>query len=41
LIAGIWAGLAWSLGSGFGVVPLMISGVFGLVAAVFLWRIKL
>ena len=41
LIAGIWAGLAWSLGSGFGVVPLMISGVFGLFAAVFLWRIKL
>jgi MFS family permease len=41
LIAGIWAGLTWSLGPGFGVVPLMISGAFGLVAAVFLWRIKL
>jgi MFS family permease len=41
LIAGIWAGLTWSLGAGFGIVPLMISGTFGAVAAVFLWRIKL
>lgn len=41
LVAGIWAGLTWSLGAGFGVVPLMISGAFGLVAAVFLWQIKL
>ena len=41
LFAGIWAGLAWSLGAGFGTVPLMISGTFGLVAAVVLWRIKL
>jgi MFS family permease len=41
LFAGIWAGLSWSLGAGFGVVPLMISGAFGLIAAVFLWRIKL
>jgi MFS family permease len=40
LFAGIWAGLAWSLGAGFGTVPLMISGVFGLVAATVLWRIK-
>lgn len=40
LFAGIWAGLAWSLGSGFGTVPLIISGVFGLVAATVLWRIK-
>jgi MFS family permease len=40
LFAVIWAGLAWSLGSGFGTVPLMISGVFGLVAATVLWRIK-
>ena len=41
LFAGIWAGLAWPLGAGAGVVPLMISGAFGLVAAVYLWRIKL
>jgi MFS family permease len=40
LFAGIWAGLAWSLGAGFGTVPLMISGVFGLLAAGVLWRIK-
>jgi MFS family permease len=41
LLAGIWAGLAWPLGAGFGTVPLMISGVFGLIAAGYLWRIKL
>jgi MFS family permease len=41
LLAGIWAGLAWQLGAGFGTVPLLISGVFGLVAAGVLWRIKL
>ena len=41
LVAGIWAGLTWSLGAGFGIVPLVISGALGLVAAVFLWRIKL
>jgi MFS family permease len=41
LFAGIWAGLAWSLGSGFGTVPLLISGSFGLIAAAVLWRIKL
>jgi MFS family permease len=41
LFAGIWAGLAWSLGAGFGTVPLMISGVFGMIAAAVLWRIKL
>lgn len=41
LFAGFWAGLAWSLGAGFGTVPLMISGTFGLVAAAVLWRIKL
>ncbi len=41
LFAGIWAGLAWSLGSGFGTVPLLISGVFGLIAAGVLWRIRL
>ena len=41
LVAGIWAGLTWSLGAGFGIVPLVISGALGLVAAVFLWRIQL
>jgi hypothetical protein len=40
LFAGIWAGSAWSLGAGVGVVPLLISGAFGLVAAVILWRFK-
>ena len=41
LVAGIWAGLTWSLGAGFGIVPLLISGTLGFVAALFLWRIKL
>lgn len=41
LFAGIWAGFAWTLGAGFGTVPLVISGVFGLLAAAVLWRIKL
>jgi MFS family permease len=41
LIAGIWAGLTWSLGEGIGVVPLMISGIFGLAAAAALLRIRL
>jgi MFS family permease len=41
LFAGIWAGMAWGLGSGSGVVPLLISGCFGLVAAVVLWFLKL
>lgn len=41
LFAGIWAGLAWSLGSGFGTVPLLISGSFGMIAAIFLWRLRL
>jgi MFS family permease len=35
-VAGLWAGLAWSLGPGQGVVPLTVSGVLGLVAAVVL-----
>ena len=41
LFAGIWAGLTWSLGAGFGTVPLLISGSFGLVSAVVLWRLRL
>jgi len=41
LFAGIWAGSIWSLGAGFGTVPLLISGTFGLIAAAVLWRLKL
>ena len=37
LLAGLWAGLAWELGPGSGVVPLVISGSFAAVAAVGLW----
>ena len=33
-VAGLWAGLTWTLGPGGGVVPLVISGVAGLAAAV-------
>lgn len=33
LVAGVWAGLAWSAGPGGGVVPLVVSGVGALVAA--------
>jgi len=33
LVAGIWAGLTWNLGSGSGAVPLMISGVIGFIVA--------
>ena len=31
-VAGLWAGLAWTLGPGHGVVPLAVSGALGLVA---------
>ncbi len=31
-VAGLWAGLAWSLGPGGGVVPLVVSGTVALVA---------
>ena len=34
LLAGLWAGLAWELGPGSGVVPLVISGSVAAVAAV-------
>ena len=37
LLAGLWAGLAWELGPGSGVVPLMVSGSVAAVAAVGLW----
>lgn len=33
LVAGLWAGLLWTVGPGSGVVPLLISGCAGLVAA--------
>ena len=32
-VAGLWAGLTWALGPGGGVVPLLVSGVLGLLAA--------
>lgn len=37
LLAGLWAGLAWEVGPGSGVVPLVISGSVAAVAAVGLW----
>ncbi len=33
LVAGIWAGLVWNLGAGQGALPLLISGVAGLIVA--------
>lgn len=41
LVAGIWAGLAWNLGAGAGTVPLLISGVVGLVVALLLFSGRL
>jgi len=41
LIAGIWAGLTWNLGGGFGTVPLVISGVLGLGAAILISSLRL
>jgi MFS family permease len=35
-VAGLWAGLTWTLGPGSGVVPLLVSGVLGLVAGLVL-----
>lgn len=34
LVAGLWAGLLWNAGAGSGTLPLVVSGVGGLVAAV-------
>ena len=34
LFAGIWAGLIWNLGAGLGTLPLLVSSVIGLAAAV-------
>jgi hypothetical protein len=33
LVAGLWAGVLWTSGEGAGVVPLVVSGCLGLVAA--------
>ena len=41
LFAGIWAGLVWNVGAGFGTTPLLISAAFGLVAAAVIARTKL
>lgn len=41
LISGIWAGLIWNLGDGFGALPLMISAIGGLIAAAVIFRTKL
>jgi len=38
LFAGIWAGLLWTLDGGTGVVPLLLSAGFGLIAAVVIAR---
>jgi MFS family permease len=35
-VAGLWAGLTWTLGPGQGIVPLTIAGVLGLLAALVL-----
>jgi hypothetical protein len=35
-LARLWAGLTWTLGPGQGVVPLLVSGVLGLAAAIVL-----
>jgi hypothetical protein len=34
LVAGLWAGLAWTAGSSAGTIPLLISGIAGTVFAV-------
>lgn len=36
LVAGVWAGITWNLGPGDGQLPLMVSGVVGILAAVVL-----
>lgn len=37
LVAGLWAGLAWTAGPGQGVLPLLVSGVTAAAAAAGLW----
>ena len=34
LVAGLWAGVLWTTGPGAGTVPLIVSGIVGLVAAI-------
>lgn len=41
LFAGIWAGLAWNLGAGTGIVPMLISASIATVAALVIARLKL
>lgn len=41
LVAGVWAGLLWTLGSGFGSVPLVASGVIAAAVAGFIYKAKL
>ena len=40
LIAGLWAGLVWTLGSGLGSVPLAVAGLMGVLVAVLIYRAK-
>ena len=40
LFAGLWAGLFWNFGSGFGTLPLLVSGTLGLCAALAISRFK-
>jgi MFS family permease len=41
LVAGLWAGLLWNAGAGNGTLPLLVSGVGGLVAAIALVALRL
>lgn len=41
LISGIWAGLIWNFGGGFGTLPLLISAIGGLIAATIIFRTNL
>lgn len=41
LVAGLWAGLLWNAGAGTGTLPLLVSGVGGLVAALALVTLRL
>ena len=41
LVAGVWAGLLWTLGQGFGSVPLVASGVIAAAVAGFIYKAKL
>jgi MFS family permease len=41
LVAGVWAGLLWTLGAGFGSVPLVASGLIAAAVAGFIYKAKL